>query len=208
MLYLRKCNLAAGTSATPPASASRRRIARPPSTRCPSARPACSRTPTACPPRSSDVPDDYPLPITWPGILVSDPGHPEDIVARVRDALAVIWGDRSAAIEQEACEILGVSQPARLLRREEIRRQVLQRPPQALQQEPPPGPHLLAPLHRVRHLHPLDLLPPPDRQKPSSPASPTLSRLKSSRLIKTLPACNSFNNPAKPTRRLPTKSVS
>ncbi|MCP5535435.1 MAG: BREX-1 system adenine-specific DNA-methyltransferase PglX [Akkermansiaceae bacterium] len=56
----------------------------------------------------ADVPDDYPLPITWPGILVSDPGHPEDIVARVRDALAVIWGDRSAAIEQEACEILGV----------------------------------------------------------------------------------------------------
>jgi len=56
----------------------------------------------------SDVPDDYPLPITWPGILVSDPGHPEDIVARVRDALAVIWGDRASAIEQEACEILGV----------------------------------------------------------------------------------------------------
>ena len=56
----------------------------------------------------SDVPDDYPLRITWPGILVSDPGHPEDIVARVRDAFAVIWGDRSAAIEQEACEILGV----------------------------------------------------------------------------------------------------
>jgi hypothetical protein len=66
------------------------------------------------PAASSDVPDDYPLPITWPGILVSDPGHissegsSEDIVARVRDALAVIWGDRSAAIEQEACEILGV----------------------------------------------------------------------------------------------------
>jgi hypothetical protein len=56
----------------------------------------------------ADVPDDYPLRITWPGILVSDPGHPEDIVARVCDALAVIWGDRSAAIEQEACEILGV----------------------------------------------------------------------------------------------------
>ena len=41
-------------------------------------------------------------------ILVDDDGHPEDIVARVRDALAVIWGDRSSAIEQEACEILGV----------------------------------------------------------------------------------------------------
>ena len=58
----------------------------------------------------SDVPEDYPLPITWSGILVDDEGHPEDIVARIRDALAVIWGDRSAAIEQEACEILGLKQ--------------------------------------------------------------------------------------------------
>ena len=63
----------------------------------------------------ADVPDDYPLDITWPGILVDDEGHKSkddgkcyDIVARVGDALAVIWGDRSAAIEQEACEILGV----------------------------------------------------------------------------------------------------
>ena len=56
----------------------------------------------------ADVPDDYPLRITWPGLLVDDDGHPEDILARVRDALAVIWGDRSSAIEQEACEILGV----------------------------------------------------------------------------------------------------
>ena len=39
------------------------------------------------------MPDDYPLPITWSGILVSDPGHPEDIVARVRDA-----ADQAAAI--------------------------------------------------------------------------------------------------------------
>jgi len=66
------------------------------------------------PAAQSDAPADYPLTITWPGILVSDPGHinsegsSEDIVVRVRDALAVIWGDRSAAIEQEACEILGV----------------------------------------------------------------------------------------------------
>ncbi|MEN8713845.1 MAG: hypothetical protein ABF384_02970, partial [Verrucomicrobiales bacterium] len=60
------------------------------------------------PAAKEDVPDHYPLSITWPGILVSDPGHPEDIVARVRDALAVIWGDRASAIEQEACEILGV----------------------------------------------------------------------------------------------------
>ncbi|MCA9231626.1 MAG: BREX-1 system adenine-specific DNA-methyltransferase PglX [Planctomycetales bacterium] len=61
------------------------------------------------PAAQEDVPDDYPLRITWPGILVDDEGHSEDIIARVRDALAVIWGDRSGAIEQEACEILGAS---------------------------------------------------------------------------------------------------
>ena len=57
-----------------------------------------------------DVPADYPLRITWSGILVDDPGHSEDIVTRVREALAVIWGERAAAIEQEACEILGIKQ--------------------------------------------------------------------------------------------------
>ena len=50
----------------------------------------------------------YPLRISWEGILVDDESHPEDIAARVRNALAVIWGDRSSAIEHEACEILGV----------------------------------------------------------------------------------------------------
>jgi hypothetical protein len=55
-----------------------------------------------------DVPADYPLRISWGGVLVDDPGHPEDIVGRVREALAVIWGERSEAIEAEACDILGV----------------------------------------------------------------------------------------------------
>ena len=55
-----------------------------------------------------DLPENYHLRITWPGILVDDPGHPEDILARVRDALEVIWKDRAENIEQEACEILGV----------------------------------------------------------------------------------------------------
>jgi|GEM_PF-812475 len=55
-----------------------------------------------------DVPADYPLRITWPGILVDEENHPEDIVARVREALRVIWGDRADDIEAEACEILGV----------------------------------------------------------------------------------------------------
>ena len=60
------------------------------------------------PAAQSDVPGDYPLRISWPGILIDDESHPEDIVARVRDSLAVIWGERSATIEQEACEILCV----------------------------------------------------------------------------------------------------
>lgn len=60
------------------------------------------------PAERNDVSADYPLPITWTGILVDDENHPEDIVARVRDALRVIWGDRADDIEAEACEILGV----------------------------------------------------------------------------------------------------
>ena len=50
----------------------------------------------------------YPLDIAWDGILVDDPEHPLDIERRVHDALAVIWGDRADAIQQEACELLGV----------------------------------------------------------------------------------------------------
>ena len=67
------------------------------------------------PAEPKDVPADYPLPISWPGILVDDENHPEDIVARVRQAIEVIWpgsagsGTRAEAIEQEACEILGVN---------------------------------------------------------------------------------------------------
>ena len=60
------------------------------------------------PAEPKDVPADYPLRISWPGILVDDENHPEDIVARVREAIEVIWQDRAEAIEQEACEILGV----------------------------------------------------------------------------------------------------
>ena len=64
-----------------------------------------------------DVPDSYPLRITWPGILVDDAGHAEDIAGRVREAIQVIWGERAEAIEQEACEILGVKSLRDYLRR-------------------------------------------------------------------------------------------
>lgn len=61
------------------------------------------------PAEPNDVPANYPLRITWPGILVDDESHPtEDIILRIREAIEVIWKDKAASIEQEACEILGV----------------------------------------------------------------------------------------------------
>jgi hypothetical protein len=60
------------------------------------------------PAEPKDLPADYPLRISWPGILVDDAAHPEDIVTRVREAIRVIWSDRADDIEAEACEILGV----------------------------------------------------------------------------------------------------
>ena len=56
----------------------------------------------------ADLPVDYPMRVSWSGIMVDDSGKAEDIVTRVREALAVIWPDNADAIEQEACEILGV----------------------------------------------------------------------------------------------------
>ena len=55
-----------------------------------------------------EIPPDYPLKVDADGILVDDEGHPDDIIARVRDGLALIWGNRADAIEKEACEILGI----------------------------------------------------------------------------------------------------
>jgi hypothetical protein len=62
------------------------------------------------------IPDsEYPIPIAWDGILVDDPGlgehpelHPDDVVRRVREVLAVLWPENHDAIEAEACEILSV----------------------------------------------------------------------------------------------------
>jgi len=60
------------------------------------------------PAEPKDVPADYPLRISWHGILVDSENHPEDIVTRIEDVLKVIWKDRWEAIEQETCELLGV----------------------------------------------------------------------------------------------------
>ncbi len=59
--------------------------------------------------------DEYPLRITWNGILVDDAdagdtyAHQENIIHRVREVLEFLWDDKAQAIELEACEILGVS---------------------------------------------------------------------------------------------------
>jgi hypothetical protein len=73
----------------------------------PTCPPGMLRNEQGLPAAPDEVPDDYPLRISWPGILVDDPGHGEDVAARVREALQVIWGERADAIEAEACQILG-----------------------------------------------------------------------------------------------------
>jgi hypothetical protein len=74
--------------------------------------PVCSpgmlQNAASLPAAPADVDADYPLRISWPGILVDDVGHGEDIDSRVNEVLAVLWPDRSEAIAQEACELIGV----------------------------------------------------------------------------------------------------
>ena len=60
------------------------------------------------PAESMEISSNYPLRISWSGIIVDDEGHSEEIIAYVREAMEVIWKDKADDIEQEACEILGV----------------------------------------------------------------------------------------------------
>jgi hypothetical protein len=53
-------------------------------------------------------PADYPLRISWSGILVDGDEHPDDIVGGIRQALEVIWPATASEIEHEACDFLGV----------------------------------------------------------------------------------------------------
>lgn len=58
-------------------------------------------------------PAGYSLRVSWYGVLVDDPGlvgggsHADDIVSRVRELLALLWGERAEEIEHEACGLLG-----------------------------------------------------------------------------------------------------
>lgn len=66
---------------------------------------------------------EYPIRISWDGVLVDDPGfngdrpHRDDIVRRVREVFDLLWKDKAHEIEQEACDILGVSDLRHYFRR-------------------------------------------------------------------------------------------
>jgi len=53
------------------------------------------------------TPEGYPLSIDWDGILVDDPGHPDDLLTRIRQVLEVMYRERAGAIEAELDELLG-----------------------------------------------------------------------------------------------------
>ena len=65
--------------------------------------------------QSTVTAEEYPIPISWNGILVDDPGfddaqaHQDDIVRRMRFALEALWKDRAHTVEQDACRILEFS---------------------------------------------------------------------------------------------------
>jgi hypothetical protein len=59
------------------------------------------------PAEPKDLEADYPLDVAWSGILTEDEGHPCDLVERIRNAATVIWSDKAASIEENACHILG-----------------------------------------------------------------------------------------------------
>ncbi|MEL7641061.1 MAG: BREX-1 system adenine-specific DNA-methyltransferase PglX [Solidesulfovibrio sp.] len=51
---------------------------------------------------------EYPLRVSWSGILVDDSGHDEDIVGRIRHLLESMWKESALEIEHEVCESLGI----------------------------------------------------------------------------------------------------
>lgn len=80
------------------------------------ARPDANTLPPEGSVKNPAIPDsEYPLRISWDGVLVDDPGfngdrpHRDDIVRRVREVFDLLWKDKPHEIEQEACDILGVS---------------------------------------------------------------------------------------------------
>ena len=57
----------------------------------------------------TDVLQDYPINISWNGILVDDKGHSSDIVSKMREIIELIWGMKAESIEREICSILNIN---------------------------------------------------------------------------------------------------
>ncbi|MCF8139565.1 MAG: BREX-1 system adenine-specific DNA-methyltransferase PglX [Cyanobium usitatum Tobar12.5m-G36] len=57
--------------------------------------------------KAPEIPSEYPLHISWSGILVDDEFHQEDLVGCIRQSIKTVWGQKTEDIEQEACEFLG-----------------------------------------------------------------------------------------------------
>lgn len=73
------------------------------------ARPNAITLPSEGSVRSPTIADDeYPQRIVWDGILADDQEHEDDVVRCARSVLELLWPDNAPAVEQEACEILGV----------------------------------------------------------------------------------------------------
>jgi hypothetical protein len=58
------------------------------------------------PVRESELPEGYPLRVSWSNILVDDPGHPDDIENRIGEVLHLIWKAQADGVELENCRAL------------------------------------------------------------------------------------------------------
>lgn len=82
------------------------------------ARPKAGALPAEGSVKRPTIPDEeYPLRLPWNGILVDDPGHPDDITARVRKVLELLYDERAFSVEQECCTALGVADLREYLRK-------------------------------------------------------------------------------------------
>jgi hypothetical protein len=75
----------------------------------PSCAPGLLQDDTGLPLQQEQLDADYPLTIAWNGVLVTDPGHPFDLLGKVQEALTVIFPGRDQAFTQEAISFLGAS---------------------------------------------------------------------------------------------------
>ena len=79
-----------------------------PFTSLPSCPPGMLQNSLGLPATEKDTLKNYPLHVTWGGILVDDEGHPKDVEKQTRQVLQVIWDERAEIIENEICQVLGV----------------------------------------------------------------------------------------------------